>query len=175
MDALPWAWPTNAISHRPNRRSGERSSQVLGSAVLRQPRECMTAGIEPGCPLAAGRGAIGSPHLVAPHRSGLIATIARSRRCPTGMSGMPLMRRLPVEPVCRKHQGLHRRANRLHLSGHPASMKRDGSRSSRDVRWGGGGCIVSQRARGAWTNGTVQAVKSRGLDTPTLVSRSRRC
>ncbi len=32
----------------------------------------------------------------------------------------------------------------------------------------------SQRADGAWTNGTVQTVKSRGLDTPTLVSSAMR-
>ncbi len=56
---------------------------------------------------------------------------------PTGNSRIPVMRKLPVEPVCRTLFGLHRRANQNDVSGHPARDEEGRfGRSSRSVASG---------------------------------------
>ncbi len=96
--------------------------------------------------------------------------------CPTGNPRIPLMRKLPVEPVCRMLAGLHRRANQADLLGHPVRDEEGRfGRSSRSVasgeRWthrGLGFAFAGRRTT------SVRTVKSRGPDTPTLVSPAQR-
>ena len=64
------------------------------------------------------------------------------------------MRKLLVVPVCRRPHALSITANQKYDSGHPASMQRDVSRSSRHVRRGcdgrfGDACEFFVRTNGA--------------------------
>jgi hypothetical protein len=61
--------------------------------------------------------------MVTLHRSRPRTTLSLPSR-PTGNFRNPVMRKLPVEPVCRTLVGLLRRANHLDHSGHPVAMRR---------------------------------------------------
>ncbi len=91
---------------------------------------------------------------------------------PTGNSRIPVMRRLPVEPVCRTLFGLHRRANQPDVSGHPARDEEGRfGRSSRSVasgeRWT---CRAWGSAQAGRRMSLVRTVKSRGPGLPMLRS-----
>ncbi len=92
--------------------------------------------------------------------------------CPTSNPRSPLMRKLPVEPVCRMLRALCRRANQADALGHPVRDEEGRfGRSSRSVAAGSGGRVgLGAFAQAGRRMSLGRTVKSRGPGLPTLRS-----